>query len=133
MLRIAIAAVLAALSTVAARAEDPLPQAAPEAVGMSSERLQRLEGQLCGPRLNAGACPEPSLRLPGAASWCASRRMAAAIPASTSAHATRWHLCYCIDDEAPRRRGHFDAARRGELSLNDPVERHLAELRGRTT
>ena len=37
MLRIATAAVLAALSTAAARAEDPLPRATPESVGMSSE------------------------------------------------------------------------------------------------
>ncbi|MFL5055077.1 MAG: serine hydrolase [Microvirga sp.] len=48
MLRIATAAVLAALSTAAAHAEDPLPRAAPESVGMSSERLARLDAALKG-------------------------------------------------------------------------------------
>src|SRR4051794_12322015 len=47
MLKIATAA-LATLAAVAARAEEPLPRAAPESVGMSSERLARLDEALKG-------------------------------------------------------------------------------------
>ena len=56
MLRIAIAAVLAALSTVAARAEDPLPRAAPESVGLSPERLARI-GALVDTEVREGRMP----------------------------------------------------------------------------
>ena len=43
---IGLVGVAVAVAASQARAEDPLPRAVPEAVGMSSERLQRLDAAL---------------------------------------------------------------------------------------
>src|SRR5215211_6189467 len=130
MLRIATAAVLAALSTIAARAEDPLPRATPESVGMSSERLARLDAALKG-EVERG-------------------RLGGAVVAIARRGKLVHYEPYGYVDPAKKtpmpRDGIFAIAsmtkplvgtaimmlqEEGRLSLADPVERHIPELGAR--
>jgi len=130
MLRIATAAVLAALSTAAARAEDPLPRATPESVGMSSERLARLDAALKGEVERA--------------------RLGGAVVAIARRGKLVHYEPYGYVDPAKKtpmpRDGIFAIAsmtkplvgtaimmlqEEGRLSLADPVERHIPELGAR--
>jgi CubicO group peptidase (beta-lactamase class C family) len=131
MLRsIGLLSLLLTLGAVAARAEDPLPRAAPESVGMSSERLARLDAALQR-EVEKG-------RMPGAVVAVARRGKLVHFKAYGHADKAR--------DTAMPLDGIFAIAsmtkpfvgtaimmlqEEGRLSLSDPVEKYLPELANR--
>ncbi|HEX8665551.1 MAG TPA: serine hydrolase domain-containing protein [Beijerinckiaceae bacterium] len=124
------AALLLTLGTAPVRAEDPLPRATPESVGMSSERLARLDAALKA-EVERG-------RLPGAV-------VAVARRGRLVHYEAYGHVDPAAKTTMPRD-GIFAIAsmtkpfvgtaimmllEEGKLALNDPIERHLPELGNR--
>src|SRR4051794_758448 len=119
-----------AIGASSARAEDPLPRAVPEAVGMSSERLQQLDAALRG-EVERG-------RLPGAVVAVARRGKLVHYQAYGKldpAGSTPMPLdgIFAIASMTKPLVGTaiMMLQEEGKLSLNDPIEKHIPELANR--
>jgi CubicO group peptidase (beta-lactamase class C family) len=118
---------IAVLGVSEVSANGPLPQAVPEAVGMSSERLQRLDAALRA-EVERG-------RLPGAVVAIARRGKLVHFqaygrrdPASTEPMPQNGIFAIASMTKPLVGAAILMLQEEGKLSLNDPVERHLPEL-----
>jgi CubicO group peptidase (beta-lactamase class C family) len=118
------------LSVSAVSANGPLPQAAPEAVGMSSERLQRLDVVLRA-EVERGRLPGAVIAIARAGKLVHFQAYGRRDPAGTEPMPQDGIFAIASMTKPLVGAAILMLQEEGKLSLNDPVERHIPELRQR--